>query len=1119
MGACWYPPFTEGVAGYDQANILTLPSPFKGEGFPEDETWSFPCHEQDHSALCDDDHGRRARPGRVMMEDRQSSKRRDKMAVRGQRAVTSALIAVILCIPVFCSMAGYAASGNITLVSSDDAGLILEVITSPFEIREVPYPQGLYTRILLPGWAKTSRKGYPELPLTAALLQVPEQGDITIRIMDEETESIPNCTVHPVPELGLSESGEIISTCVRNEAVYRASGFFPDTVARIDSRGIVRGVPVARIMISPFQWNPATGELRCSKRLLIRIGFENPASSTRQSLRSATARRHPDPYEALKQKALINYRPGEGKKSGTIAAVPTRQSASSPSDGESLRIEVTREGLYRLTYPELEAQGIDAGSIDPATFRLFNNGTETAIKVVPGDSIEFYGTGINTPYTGTNVYRLFWGEEPGKRMGEIDGAVTGQGSLKTSFGESLHLEENHTPWGLTPGAPSTDYWFWEKLTAPQTASYTVDIPSPVRNQDSATVRIGYQGRSTGSPHPNHCASISLNGIPIGEASWDNDIAHTQEATAAQIDLLDGNNTIRIDSGGNAGDVLYLNWIEVEYRRELTAEDNELAFTAEGDGSLLRMEIAGFGDEDVSIYEVTDPYSVNEVNHVTVQQSGQEYEAVFECSIGESKAFYAVTEECIQSPDAMSLRQAADLKAVSNGADYILITDEDFLPSVDPLCQVRLDQGLRVKAVSVQDIFDEFNYGIFDPAAVKEFLKYAYESWERPAPTYVFLVGDANFDYRDYFESGKKNRAPVHLGITAGLGLTPDDNWYACMDGENDIIPDMFIGRIPGSSAAMVEGIVNKILACEELTGYEPKTCLFAADDEQEFEDIQEGLAGYLPSGFGAHKVYLRTYQSVDDATSDILSCIDDGMLITTYLGHGSVTNWAGEFLFESADVDLLDNADKPTFVLALDCLNGFFGQAMPGDSHYSLGQEFVLAQDKGAIAHVAPSGLSYTWEHEILGKKVFEAIFEQGDTIVGAITTQSKIAAYAGGISDESISTFTLFGDPATGLKYGDGNGDDAAVFTIAASSGEHGIINPSGDVLIDEGADQAFAVIPNTGYQVADVLADGQSVGSVTAYTFSGVTADHTITATFAESSTDDDGGGCFLSTTAQSL
>jgi hypothetical protein len=69
----------------------------------------------------------------------------------------------------------------------------------------------------------------------------------------------------------------------------------------------------------------------------------------------------------------------------------------------------------------------------------------------------------------------------------------------------------------------------------------------------------------------------------------------------------------------------------------------------------------------------------------------------------------------------------------------------------------------------------------------------------------------------------------------------------------------------------------------------------------------------------------------------------------------------------------------------------------------------------------------------------------------------------------------------------------------ITASAGANGIITPSGDVVVNEGANQAFAITPDSGYQIADVLVDGVSQGTVSTYTFTNVTAAHTISASFA--------------------
>jgi lysophospholipase L1-like esterase/predicted ester cyclase len=70
---------------------------------------------------------------------------------------------------------------------------------------------------------------------------------------------------------------------------------------------------------------------------------------------------------------------------------------------------------------------------------------------------------------------------------------------------------------------------------------------------------------------------------------------------------------------------------------------------------------------------------------------------------------------------------------------------------------------------------------------------------------------------------------------------------------------------------------------------------------------------------------------------------------------------------------------------------------------------------------------------------------------------------------------------------------------TIAASAGPNGDISPSGAVAVPYGGSQTFAITPAAGHHVADVVIDGASVGPVTTYTFSAVTANHAIGATFA--------------------
>ena len=70
---------------------------------------------------------------------------------------------------------------------------------------------------------------------------------------------------------------------------------------------------------------------------------------------------------------------------------------------------------------------------------------------------------------------------------------------------------------------------------------------------------------------------------------------------------------------------------------------------------------------------------------------------------------------------------------------------------------------------------------------------------------------------------------------------------------------------------------------------------------------------------------------------------------------------------------------------------------------------------------------------------------------------------------------------------------------TITASAGAGGSITPSGTVSVPDGGSQAFSITPDACYVVDDVVVDGVSKGAQSSWTFTNVTEDHTISASFA--------------------
>jgi hypothetical protein len=326
-------------------------------------------------------------------------------------------------------------------------------------------------------------------------------------------------------------------------------------------------------------------------------------------------------------------------------------------------------------------------------------------------------------------------------------------------------------------------------------------------------------------------------------------------------------------------------------------------------------------------------------------------------------------------------------------------------------------------VTVEQIYDEFNQGVIDPVAIKKFLKYAYEHWSPPAPTYVFLVGDANTDYRGYLGGDKISRVPVHLSNDSVSRVTPDDNWYVTVQGD-DVLPEMMIGRIPGDSVNTVARNIDKIVRYELFASPAPHKVLLIADGKEEYEVISDALFNHYiqPAGFETDRVYIRNYltDSILDnlslrfAAEDIRNSMNQHIFLTNYIGHGGVSQWGfAKRFFSSLDVEWLNNADKLSFVLALTCGNGY--PSLP--IVYSFADQFVMAPYKGAIAYFSSSSLSQPTGNEMLSNEVFSRIFQQGDRRLGSITMQAKVAAYSKGAPENIMRIYTLFGDPAVVLK------------------------------------------------------------------------------------------------------
>ncbi|MBP7866539.1 MAG: hypothetical protein KA419_11365 [Acidobacteria bacterium] len=915
-----------------------------------------------------------------------------------------------------------------TFLSSGPDGLQLEIRTPAHHV--VSPADGAGSRLVVDGWGRTGVPGEPDLPAWTTFLQVPPEGEVRVNVESFDPEEFPGFSPVITPRLEVSGDGGRPGAPEARPLPEPPPGTYPASGFLLGPREHFRGTCLVRLTVFPFRWDSRTRSLLKAGRTVIDVRFDQALGGNRAGLPpDAPTSAGEALFEGIKRDLLPNRTPD-----ADIPVSPAEQPlpAAPGLETDAVRMDVRRDGVVRVTYDALAAAGAPLGEIDPATLSLSCGGLPVAFQTSgegggfgPGDALLFGGRALDTIYTDTNVYWLTWGGTPGPRLETRDGAPDGSEPLVDQFYRSIRFEQNNLYWSIAPGAPESDYWLWQKLTAPVTASYTLQVPSPVTNQGGiAQVYVNLLGRSDTSPHPNHHTVVTFNTSSSTEIFWDGVTDYTASLTPPMALVKDGANTLSIQLPGGDGfdvDIIYLNRIEMIYRSRLRAENDRLDFDYAVQGPVV-FEVDGFTVPPIRVFDVTDADHAVEITGVEVLPAGAGFKARFACREAGARKFVALAENVVPPPARLQLRHPQHLGSPANGADLLIVTAEEFLPALAPLVDFRRGQGMRVFPVSVEAVYDAFNHGVVHPGAIRDFLRTAYRQWQPPRPAYVLLLGDANFDYRGYLPETHPSRVPLYPKYTAGLGLTPVDNWYVCLEGD-DPFPEMFIGRIPAVGSAAVTEVVEKIVGYEgRLASAPPTIVLSAHKDDPSFEQVSEQVSQLIPPNFAQDKVYLSEYASTNLAKNDLYAGFNAGAVIANWVGHGSLFYWSG-VVDSISDMGRLQAGMPLMFMVSTACLNGHIGLL----SSYCLAESFLAVPGKGAAGCFMSSGLTYDWENQEIDLRFFRNLFRNGSALLGPLTLQARLEAYRNGATMLAVDTYELFGDPVMRLRTvpeGDVNAD-----------------------------------------------------------------------------------------------
>ena len=163
---------------------------------------------------------------------------------------------------------------TINILQSDGAGLTIEVnVPGMFSEQKVEGEQ-TFQKITLIEEHTTQEVGRPELPMLHQLIGIPDNKGVTYTITGVETQKLSDYNIYPFQPPTTDNPGGFARPFVIDEAFYSKDGNYPSENVKVDKPNIWRDVKVAGIHVTPFTYNPATGELEVITHMTIEIEFE-----------------------------------------------------------------------------------------------------------------------------------------------------------------------------------------------------------------------------------------------------------------------------------------------------------------------------------------------------------------------------------------------------------------------------------------------------------------------------------------------------------------------------------------------------------------------------------------------------------------------------------------------------------------------------------------------------------------------------------------------------------------------------------------------------------------------------------------------------------------------------
>ncbi len=899
------------------------------------------------------------------------------------------------------------------------------------------------------------------LPYFADAVGIPEDGDITLRVLTKRTKEYKNLNLERSPIINLLDQQQVEYQDYYPDTKNLKNELYPQDILSKGDSAFIGDRRFTSFQLYPFQYNERQKKLFVHEYVEFEIIVQGDTSEKRDWYLS-------DNYiDSVGDDFFINNRFSQKWRKDLVL---DHEVVRETYNHNAIDIVVIEDGLYKITYDFLEEKlteyqeltGITLGwsldNINPKNLQLESKkGLEPIYFYGEEDGsfdredyFEFYGKrnpGDNSyfsAYSSKNIYKLRLLDGLGARMAIENGGI--MYSSPSEYIEPKHYDHNvhfevqsfyekiGRGYDYDVNYYREDNYFWRKIKAPNLEIVPFDIQYPADlNINKIDAKVSLFGLTYSESDVNdHHAIVRLNQGIVDSKVWTGQTEQIFESSniIPNSFLTHGENYLYVslpgDTPNEENELVALDYLDLTYWREYKTDLDWIEFKKPKDKGygLYQFVLGGFQSTDVSVYKLGSSKMENVRIEPAFELGEAPYNVTFQDDVNsEDTNYLAVTEANKKLPLEIRIDKISDLKSTTNNYDCLIITKNDFMANEGLEMYKTLwdEMGHNTKVVDVQDIYDEFNNGIVSADAIKDFLTYAYHNWSNPRLRSVLLAGDATYNTTDNSPTSVYNIIPYRKVWTWKHGVTPSDNWYGCVVGD-DQVAEIAISRINVWEADQINDIAQKSYYHIKEADFESlassHVTLSAGGKASEGNDIfsqQEEIIRrrMINDDYRVSRVYTTT-QTVNSnyygSTFSLKDNIDQGTTFLQFMGHGGGRIWADYNLLNFNDIRTLNNDYYP-FVSSLACYASSFDY--PGASCIS--EAFVSEPGKGAIATIGFSGLGYLNQDLTFGTALADGYFRAELENLGDVVNYTKAKFYvksSGAARIALTAACVLIGDP-----------------------------------------------------------------------------------------------------------